>query len=89
MDFEKEALRLWPVLRINYQDVGPNESLFALESALRRAYEAGKREAFEEAARGAGCECSSATPVECALCSYGDYLRYKALGLSASREEGK
>lgn len=48
---------------------------------LARVRAQAKAEAWEDAARSAGCECSSAAPTQCALCSWRDWLGIKAAEL--------
>lgn len=46
--------------------------------ALREAAVAARAEAFFEVAKNLGCECSSAAPVECAMCGARQQLEAKA-----------
>lgn len=61
--------------------VARDESIRDSATILAKVRALAKAEAFEEASKGAGCECSTASPVECSLCGYAMHLLYKAAAL--------
>ena len=52
-----------------------------------KAVKLAKAEAFEEASLSVGCECTSAAPVQCSLCSASDWLKGKAATLRNEAKE--
>ena len=87
IDYEAKAEELWNECSVEDRS---NDQIAMMAKFLRES----AAQALEDAATGAGCECSSAAPVECALCSHAMHLRSKAAALRqpisvTQEEEGK